>query len=336
VDTLPVLVPEDAKMRQVKRRRGSAADVRNPHPVIDIDAEEKARHQQAQVLAAGLGFDTGGPLPSGCTRWLVDTGSGYDLIGRQELTDDDEQYLLRSEPIEFFTANGSTTSMFEYQMVLDNLDEQLEVRVLDNTPAVLSVGRRCMEDGYTFVWHPGKLPYFVLPSGKRVPLEVEGYVPYLRSGPQTACPVTFGPGLAARTAPLVQTARPPGSSTDPPPEPAPVPDAGGDAPPEPHPEAAEPEDGPGGPVIPADTLRQEAVSVRHSSLTSRRTPTAPLANGPRSRPRLPVGSTTAWSVPTLRSDMATKSASTTSSSVAVVIRTWIGPGGLAKTAPPHW
>ena len=32
-------------------------------------------------------------------------------------------------------------------------------------------------------------------------MEVEGCVPYLRTGPHAACPVTFGPGMAAKFAP---------------------------------------------------------------------------------------------------------------------------------------
>ena len=48
----------------------------------------------------------------------------------------------------------------------------------------------------------------MLPSGRRVAMEVEGYVPYLRTGPHAACPVTLGPGTAARTAPLVRPLAP--------------------------------------------------------------------------------------------------------------------------------
>ena len=46
-------------------------------------------------------------------------------------------------------------------------------------PAVISVGRRCVNDGYEFHWCPGTSPYFVRPDGQRVLLEVENYVPYI-------------------------------------------------------------------------------------------------------------------------------------------------------------
>ena len=48
-----------------------------------------------------------------------------------------------------------------------------------STPALLSVGMRCMHHGYTFLWLPGKLPVFVSPGGKVVVLRVEGDIPYL-------------------------------------------------------------------------------------------------------------------------------------------------------------
>jgi hypothetical protein len=89
----------------------------------------------------------------------------------------------------------------EIQYQVEELCEQVDVRILPATPPVLSVGRRCMEHGYSFMWMAGRDPIFVLPSGKRVALEVEGLVPYLRSGPNVACPVTFGPGVPARGGP---------------------------------------------------------------------------------------------------------------------------------------
>ena len=64
-----------------------------------------------------------------------------------------------------------------------------------STPAVLSIGRRCMDYGYEFRWPAGKLPYFITPSGVKVTLVVEDYVPYLLTG------------LASRTARAVTTLR---------------------------------------------------------------------------------------------------------------------------------
>ena len=50
------------------------------------------------------------------------------------------------------------------KIVVDELDETVEPNVLDETPTVLSIGRRCMKMGYAFHWMPGKLPFMVTPK----------------------------------------------------------------------------------------------------------------------------------------------------------------------------
>ena len=50
---------------------------------------------------------------------------------------------------------------------------------------MLSIGFRCMNKGYTFVWPAGERPYFILPKslgGKLVCLDVDGDIPYLVPG----------------------------------------------------------------------------------------------------------------------------------------------------------
>ena len=54
--------------------------------------------------------------------------------------------------------------------------------VLPDTPTVLSIGRRCMEHGYGFWWEPYGLPILILPDGRYIILEVDGYIPYLTAG----------------------------------------------------------------------------------------------------------------------------------------------------------
>lgn len=54
--------------------------------------------------------------------------------------------------------------------------------VLCNTAAVLTEGRRCAEEGYTFVWKPAKDPYMITLEGMIVVLEHKAYIPYLEVG----------------------------------------------------------------------------------------------------------------------------------------------------------
>eukprot|EP00972_Heterocapsa_arctica_P083954 12368317-Heterocapsa_arctica.AAC.1 len=71
----------------------------------------------------------------------------------------------------FQTANGCTFSTHSAPMRIQELDEEIFPYVLKDTPAVLSVGDRTMNKGYTFVWLAYSNPYFVTPNGYKVELE---------------------------------------------------------------------------------------------------------------------------------------------------------------------
>ena len=59
------------------------------------------------------------------------------------------------------------------------MNDSIEAYVLDSTPTVMSIGKRCMTMGYHFVWKPYKKPYILTPKGKKILLEVIDNVPYL-------------------------------------------------------------------------------------------------------------------------------------------------------------
>ena len=84
-------------------------------------------------------------------------------------------------------ANGNTYDTTDILLPAEELDEDAGPYVLDSTPAMLSVGRRCVDFGYAFHWPPqSHKPYFVTPKGKRIELVVQDYVPYVRqSWPST-------------------------------------------------------------------------------------------------------------------------------------------------------
>ena len=89
-----------------------------------------------------------------------------------------------------WTANGVVKSDHEVPLYIAELDEKCYPYILKNTPDVLTMGRRCMCDGYSFVWkaHPNR-PYFRRPDGKRIFLTVDHYVPYLLTDLDVAAPV---------------------------------------------------------------------------------------------------------------------------------------------------
>ena len=85
-------------------------------------------------------------------------------------------------PLTFHTANGDSFADKQCDMWFEELEEGVSPYVLRSTPAVLSIGFRCMEMGYTFVWPKGETPYFITPKGLIVECEVHNHIPYLRPG----------------------------------------------------------------------------------------------------------------------------------------------------------
>ena len=59
------------------------------------------------------------------------------------------------------------------------LPDPVHPYVLDHTPAVLSVGTRCVDQGYSFVWPANGKPILVRPDDKVVQLKIDGHVPVL-------------------------------------------------------------------------------------------------------------------------------------------------------------
>ena len=56
-------------------------------------------------------------------------------------------------------------------------DETIDALVLPDSPALLSLGKLCGENGYTFYWPNGGAPVITLPTGQTYELDVINRVP---------------------------------------------------------------------------------------------------------------------------------------------------------------
>ena len=65
--------------------------------------------------------------------------------------------------------------------------------ILESSPPVLTVGRRCKQEGYEFHWPRNALPYMVNGEGVRIVLKVENFVPYIDEGAVTTLWTTPAP-----------------------------------------------------------------------------------------------------------------------------------------------
>ena len=116
--------------------------------------------------------------------WLVDTGCGHDLVSLASVRELENMFKTGGSEVVFATANGSTPAQGRVKLQVPGLDEIINPYILADTPAVLSVGRRCRAEGYSFLWLNGYKPVFtkLLPNGKLaiICLDVIRDIPYLR------------------------------------------------------------------------------------------------------------------------------------------------------------
>merc|ERR1711873_359637 len=75
--------------------------------------------------------------------------------------------------------------------------ENCEFWVCPNSPALASVGRRCMQQGMSFVWPQNEAPYFVTSWGAVVNLLVFDNIPYLFPGHPACAPIPVTEGHLA-------------------------------------------------------------------------------------------------------------------------------------------
>ena len=113
--------------------------------------------------------------------WLLDTGCKYDLTTRSSIPQHQVDSIFTAPmPILLATANDLVQGDKVVSQQIGELGEVAEPYVLDSTPDVLSIGRRCVEDGYSFKWEPYSLhPTITTHSGKVVTLVSRDCCPHL-------------------------------------------------------------------------------------------------------------------------------------------------------------
>ena len=76
---------------------------------------------------------------------------------------------------------GEVQTHEEATVYVKELDIFLTMKVLDNTPAVLSLGKLCDEHGYSYEWINGQKPHLIK-NGIRIPCNTDNFVPVVVPG----------------------------------------------------------------------------------------------------------------------------------------------------------
>ena len=90
-------------------------------------------------------------------EFVVDSGASMHMISKKDLSDAEMDTLTKScSPTIVITANGEVQTHEEATVYVKELDIFLTMKVLENTPAVLSLGKLCDENGYSYEWINGQ------------------------------------------------------------------------------------------------------------------------------------------------------------------------------------
>ena len=115
-------------------------------------------------------------------EFVVDSGASMHMISKKDLSNAEMDTLTKScSPTIVITANGEVQTHEEAIVFVKELDIFLTMKVLDNTPAVLSLGKLCDENGYSYEWINGHKPHLIK-DGIRIICNTENFVPIVVPG----------------------------------------------------------------------------------------------------------------------------------------------------------
>ena len=115
-------------------------------------------------------------------EFVVDSGASMHMISKKDLSKADMDTLTKScSPTIVITANGEVQTHEEAIVYVKELDIFLTMKVLENTPAVLSLGKLCDENGYSHEWINGQKPHLIK-NGIRIICNTENFVPIVVPG----------------------------------------------------------------------------------------------------------------------------------------------------------
>ena len=104
------------------------------------------------------------------------------LSAKKGLNDAEMDTLTKScSPTMFITANGEVQTHEEATVYVEELEIFLTMKVLESTPAVLSLGKLCGENGYSYEWINGHKSHLIK-NGIQIQCNAENFVPIVVPG----------------------------------------------------------------------------------------------------------------------------------------------------------
>ena len=104
------------------------------------------------------------------------------MISKKDLSDAEMDTLTKScSPTTVITANGEVQTHEEAIVYVKELEKFLTMKVFENTPAVISLGKFCDDNVYSYEWINGQKPHLIK-DGIRIICNTENFVPIVVPG----------------------------------------------------------------------------------------------------------------------------------------------------------
>ena len=115
-------------------------------------------------------------------EFFVDSGASMHMITKKDLNSAELDTVTTSRsPTTVITANGEVQTNEVATVYVKELGIFFTMKVLENTPAVLSLGKLCDEHGYSYEWIKGQKPHLIK-NGIRIIRNTENFVPVVVPG----------------------------------------------------------------------------------------------------------------------------------------------------------
>ena len=110
-------------------------------------------------------------------EFVVDSGASMHMLSRTDLNSNKLVAVKVSKsPTTVVPANGEVQTKEKATVYVKELDLLVTVGLLEDTLAVLSLGKLCEDHGYSFEWTSGQKPQLIK-DGRRLKSSTENYVP---------------------------------------------------------------------------------------------------------------------------------------------------------------
>ena len=114
--------------------------------------------------------------------FVVDSRASMHVISKKDLSEAEMDTLMKlCSFTTVITANGEVQTQEKAIVYFKELDMFVTIKVLENTPAVLSLGKLCDENGYSDKWINGQKPHLIK-NGTRIICNTENFVPIVVPG----------------------------------------------------------------------------------------------------------------------------------------------------------